>query len=94
MTCNAQVPPLGYKFALGQVEVEIETSEPVKLTSWREMALDALSEIGDLDECPDVSCTNMEEWRFVCECLQGVVLWDTITKCKRRWMLTPPGPSG
>lgn len=67
-----------YEFALSQIRLEIEDLDlEAKSPTWREMVVSALHEMEeDFTEVPAVKSPDMEEWRFVLEVLQGLILWD------------------
>jgi hypothetical protein len=66
-----------YRFALEQVEQEIEEGESHSVpNSWRTLAFQAASEQGTMQVVPTAICTDRSEWQLVFESLESAVLWD------------------
>ena len=79
-----------YRWALAMAIQEIEhpefaTADP----SWRKQIFDAARECEDIEELPDETSRDREEWELLIECLEGAVLWDTDFEAQDRLDAAP-----
>ncbi len=66
-----------YEFAKDQLHQEIGDPEIRRGTPyWRRLVLEAARERVELDEMPDDTSCDKEEWDLLLECLAAGVLWD------------------
>ena len=66
-----------YEFAEDQLNQEIGDPELRRRTPyWRRLVLEAAREQVELDEMPDDTSCDKEEWDLLLECLAVRVLWD------------------
>ena len=67
-----------YEFAEDQLHQEIDDPEIRRRAPfWRKLVMEAAREQVELDEMPDDTSCDKEEWGLLLECLAGCVLWDT-----------------
>ncbi len=79
-----------YEFAEFKVCEEIDKSASnQRVTFWRDLVLEAAREQVELDEVPDATSCDKEEWGLLLECLAGCVLWDNDYKWQENQDLPP-----
>jgi len=66
-----------YQHVLDMVVQEIEEPEFVgHFPSWRKLVCAAARQDDDIEEIPDETSNNKDDWELMIECLEGNVLWD------------------
>jgi hypothetical protein len=81
-----------FKHIENEIAYEIDT--PESRSNWRELVVAARNQIGgEIEEIPNTTCTDMDEWKLEIEILSDAILFDTDYEDSKLYIDFPPEKS-